>query len=320
MRKDQHLLLAIISCIFALPLICCADGISDGYSFKTYDVPNTPNMTVTLTSIYGASGSTIYGSFYGLNSIESGFYGFVDTNGAITMIDPADYQNLPGYYPIEAVTGVSGSTWVGTLGYSGVIYNQGVGSRLNAPNAAQVSRFTGMDGSTAVGYGVDQFGTYFCFTETNGTFTTFDVPMASNEQVASGISGNTIVGWYSGFDYTQHGFLDVSGTFTQFDVPGAVWTTVLGISGSTVFGNSSLGFFTDKDGAITLSNINDPDADPGSTYISGMMGQNIVGSYITAGIEHGFIASPVPEPSGLGLFAAVGSYPLLRRPRKSKSA
>ena len=149
-------------------------------------------------------------------------------------------------------------------------------------------------------------------------FTTLDVPGATSTG-ASGINDlGQIVGGYSNPDTTVHGFLLSSGGYTTLDVPGALGTLPLGINdlGQIVGtysndgpGPSRIHGFLLSDGGYTTIDV------PGSTltraYGINNSGQ-IVGEYMDAGFKsHGFLATPVSEPSAalllsIGMIAVLG--------------
>jgi hypothetical protein len=123
-----------------------------------------------------------------------------------------------------------------------------------------------------VGYYIDSVGASNGFVDTDGRFTTIDDPLGSDTAVRGINDLGEIVGSY--YDATRgtpacpnlispcgrDGFLDVNGIFTTIDVPGYDYTALTGIN--------------DK-------------------------GQ-IVGFYVdSANVEHGFLATPVPEPASL---------------------
>src|SRR5260370_18708159 len=80
-----------------------------------------------------------------------------------------------------------------------------------------------------------------------------------------------IVGFFTNSTGT-HGFLDIGGSFTQLDVPGAI------------VGDATLGT-----GGPAASGINNA-------------GQ-IAGVFVNSTGEHGFLATPVPEPATLSLLS-----------------
>jgi hypothetical protein len=102
--------------------------------------------------------------------------------------------------------------------------------------------------------------------------------------------------------------------YSTLSVPGASVTYASGISGNNIvgsYGNGSadLGFLYNGSTYTTLSLPGAPD---------GIDGNNIVGSYSNgSGDTYGFLATPVPEPSVLGLLA-VGAAALLVRRRKQR--
>lgn len=130
------------------------------------------------------------------------------------------------------------------------------------------------------------------------TFTNFSVPGAIGSQI-QGISGNTIYGDYFDANQAEHGFVMSNGQLTTFDAPlaGAGYregTMVSGISGSEVVGtvndtNKVNHGFIESGGAYSIY-----DAPASSeTFILGIDGQNIVGSYLVPPTSrvYGFIYS-----------------------------
>jgi hypothetical protein len=51
----------------------------------------------------------------------------------------------------------------------------------------------------------------------------------------------------------------------------------------------------------------------GDTYAEGTSGNNIVGSYFDGGYTVGFLVTPVPEPSALGLWGIVAAAFVVRQ-------
>jgi probable HAF family extracellular repeat protein len=104
------------------------------------------------------------------------------------------------------------------------------------------------------------------FLDTGGSFTTIEVPAPPPPPgtVASGINdAGQIVGYFNDGTF-DHGFLDTGGSFTIIDVPSTSFNIANGINGA---------------------------------------GQ-IVGTFESSfAVEHGFLATPVPEPSGLAPFS-----------------
>lgn len=145
-------------------------------------------------------------------------------------------------------------------------------------------------------------------------FTTIDVPGSISTSAYGITPSGQIVGGYSDAGGITHGFLFSGGSYTALDVPGSASTSATGINdagqvvGSDFAGDRIHGFLLSGGGFTSLDV-------PGSisTLARGIndAGQ-IVGSYTDpAGITHGFLATPVPEPTtlallGLGITALAG--------------
>jgi len=193
-------------------------------------------------------------------------------------IDTGSYSSL---YGSLVPYGISGNTIVGynlngNYVEQGVVYN----------NMHDTSRFLDVPGAQdTLAYGID--GNNIVGQSTSGSFlyngsTYAMLPLVQGESPeANGISGNKIVGYYySGSDFSQvaHGFVydTYSGAYDAFNIPGA-----------------------------------------SNTYAEGVDGSDIVGYYQGAGgIDYGFIATSVPEPSDFGLLAAGAAAILAGRVRK----
>jgi probable HAF family extracellular repeat protein len=145
------------------------------------------------------------------------------------------------------------------------------------------------------------------FLDTGGSFTSIDVPGASGAgTIASGINdAGQVVGYFQD-STTTHGFLDVGGSFTTIDVPGARFTSAQGINDAgQIVGYFNDGTFDhgflDTGGSFTTIDV------PGTSFnVAGGINDagQIVGTFESSfAVEHGFLATPVAEPSSLALFS-----------------
>src|ERR1035441_1504050 len=191
------------------------------------------------------------------------------------------------------VTGVSGSSVIGTCDFGGFIYDGSTFKTFNNP-AMSGMKPTGISGGTIVGYyqGVGTNGAVALrsFIYDGSTFSTLDVPGAI-QTVALSISGSTVFGYYVDSPGVGHGFLYNGSTFTTLDFPGATTTEILGISGGTVVGtHDSTHPFTYNGSTFTALDFPDWSVLPEAT-ITGISGSTVVGYYQPgAAIEYfGFV-------------------------------
>jgi hypothetical protein len=102
------------------------------------------------------------------------------------------------------------------------------------------------------------------------TYSIFDPPESQYTNLYAIDDNGRILGWYAGIDSHRHGFLYDKGTYTPIMFPGATDTSPIDIN--------SLGEII---GSVTISNE-----------------------------PHGFVATPIPEPSTLALLG-MGAISLL---------
>jgi hypothetical protein len=138
------------------------------------------------------------------------------------------------------------------------------------------------------------------------SFTPIDVPGAFWTEAYGINDSNNIVGWYH--DATgAHGFLLAEGNFTPIDVPGASRTVAYGINDS----NKIVGYYWDGmggDNGFLLAEGNFTPIDVPGAFETVSYGindsNNIVGWYWYGTRHHGFVATPVPEPSTMLLIGS----------------
>jgi len=134
----------------------------------------------------------------------------------------------------------------------------------------------------------------------------------ANGTEAMGVSGNNVVGLYlipymhQGIQaYTYQGFEynTVSQVYRTLSVPGSVLTVAAGIDGNNIVGWYGSGAFLYDGSSYTLLNA-PPGSVAGQFVAYGISGNNIVGYYEPVGNGYqGYLATPIPEPSGMGLLA-----------------
>jgi hypothetical protein len=175
----------------------------------------------------------------------------------------------------------------------------------------------------------------------NGVFTTFQATTTATVTNVQNINNNGLaIGFYSADGVHQHGFAYNTAT-QQFVlladpvVANLELTQFLGVNDK----NQAVGYYQTNDGsqhgflydlnARTYTFLDDPNAAKSGFSITQITGINdanqIAGFYIdaTTGLQRGFVATPVPEPSpilltGIGLTVVLGYVRLV--PRKPLAA
>jgi hypothetical protein len=181
-------------------------------------------------------------------------------------------------------------------------------------------------------------------------------PAGSQLNVAFGISGSEIVGYYLAADNHVHGFMQpvqlpaggaaaadgsssVLASFTTLDIPATIAPSSISTAAYGISGNIIVGDYQDSAGKYFGFVYSDghwysvdaqtllPNAQLGAgsasavtvtaTKLYGISGNTIVGEYLDAdGVNHGFSAQLVPEPSTailLALGAALAAAVRCRR-------
>jgi probable HAF family extracellular repeat protein len=296
--------------LYALIALCLVVGgagqaqAQPGYSYTTLDVPGStytqPNGINTLGQIVG--------QYYASRS----YHGFLLSDGRYTALDVPQAVNTFAEGINTSGQIVGGYSAGGTQ--HGFLLSGGSYTALDVPGSMMTIPRGINDSGQIVGQYQNSSSTTHGFLLSGGNYTTLNVPH-SVYTLAAGINASgQIVGQYygvAGGSNGYHGFLLSGGSYTTLDVPDSDYTVAEGINdagqviGNYVADEISHGFLWDGVNYTTL----DP---PGSvlTFAYGINASGqIVGQYTdTGGREHGFLATPVSEPSTLLLLgiATVG--------------
>src|SRR6266853_2608707 len=183
-------------------------------------------------------------------------------------------------------------------------------TQLDVPGATLTAARGINDAAQIVGFFSNSTGTHG-FLDIGGSFTLLDVPGATSTQARSINNAGQISGVFANSTGT-HGFLYTGGSFAPFDVPGTSFTTAFGINDAAQivgFFNDSMGShgFLDTRGSFAQLDVpgaivGDATLGTGGTAAAGIndAGQ-IDGVFVNSTGQHGFLATPVPEPATLTL-------------------
>ncbi len=271
--------------------VCHVTGDPVNFSFKTIDAPGARYTT--------ANGINNLGQIVG----AAGLHGFLNTNRVFTFF------NVDGMGVATSAQGINDrGQIVAQEGDSSFLFSRGTFAPILIPGALMFANSINNAGQI-VGY-YNPGGPSQGFLDTNGVFATVDVPGAF-ATFAQGVSNTgQIVGFFLEKSGLSHGFLYANETFTTIDVPGALLTTASAINRS----GQIVGEFVDSTGAqhgfLDTAGVFTIIAVPGAPFTNPFdindAGQ-IVGDFgdtTDSGHEHGFLATPVPEPASVLLFVS----------------
>jgi probable HAF family extracellular repeat protein len=240
---------------FAVLILACSVSLQIGWATVvsyTYTTIDFPGKTFTTAAGINNSGQ-IVGSYLGGD-------GFLDNHGVFTTL-----PNIPGItnYPPTAL-GINdlGQIVVSDVGALSFLYSGGVYTPILVPGTRTIANGINNRGQV-VGYYLLLNGTPAQgFVDTNGVFTTLDVPGAAATFANSISNSGQVVGSFNDSSGGAHGFLYNNGVFTTIDAPGATFgTTASGINGSSQiigeFGDSSghRHGFVDNNGIFTTIEV-----------------------------------------------------------------
>jgi uncharacterized membrane protein len=323
-------------------------GIPWAYALGAVLLPGGPVRADYVFQTIDYSGTTV---LYGINDSgqiigDSPFHrpgSFVESGGVFTTVAVPGHGGLAR--GINNAGTIVGYYATGGNNFHGFIDQGGTYTTFDAPGAVYGTFATGInDAGDIVGYyryKQDAAGIRFYshgFLLSHGVITTFDVPGATST-LAEGINAS---GQIVGVSYADPRLLDASsfllsgGAYTTIQLPGeAPDIYALGINSGGQIGGYS--FDGGKAHGFVLSgssevDVVDPNEDPRlgldgmyGTYVQGIndSGQ-VVGYYYDRRYQiHGFLATPVPEPSGLLLLTigalSVAAHRLTRSQRRRRT-
>jgi hypothetical protein len=284
------------------------------YSFVTI---NFPGAVDTFAQAVNNAGQTV-GSFNDAVNVSHGFVR--DSAGTFASFD------FPGARSTFAADINAAGQVVGTYTDSAnathsYLRSSGAYSTLTYPGAFATAA-TGIDtAGQVVGYYLDSARNGHGFILSGGAYATIDGPGAASNFPAGINAGGQIVGNYLDASSSSVGYVrSTGGTFAPIAFPGAAGETdpvgvnALGvITGFYDDGTDFVGFIL-RDGAYSAF----PQAVGFSETIPNKVNDldQIAGTYTSAdGAIHGFLGTPVPEPTSFTLLA-VSSLAALWRSRR----
>ena len=344
--RRMRIVAALVALWAASPASPAGAGVIDvvtanGYTFTNFDVPLGTNAVST-----NANGINNKGQVVGVTFDANG-----NALANFTGTPPATFTALGGTLPAMAFGINSSGTIVGGAP-AFIIPSGGTAQALPMPTGATAETAFGInDKGLIVGQYTNAAGANPGFLLNGVNFTTINAPTGPNTVNAQGINNNgLVVGFYVGTDGQDHGLtfdssktsaMTVTGTavndptipvFTK--EPGAifVFSQILGVNDNGLavgyYGDSTTsqhGFLYDTRSA-KYTFLDDPNAafTTGGveiTQITGITNTNqITGFYSDAnGVQHGFIASAVPEPASMVMMGIGLTWVLVHARRKRKA-
>lgn len=298
-------------------------ALAASYTFQTLNNNNDP----TFNQLLGINNAGVIAGYFG-----SGNAGH--PNKGYTLAPPygqGNYtnENFPGSVQTQVTglnnTGTTVGFWsnsnngppndanFGFTDVGGTFTNVINPNTVSAPGVPSFNQLLGVnDSNTAVGFYTDPAGNNHGYTYSIGTKTfsaNINDPNGVSTTTAAINNAGNLAGFYTDAANVTHGFLDIGGTFKTVDAPGATTTQLLGLNnnglavGLDVLNGAMNGILYNI-GTGAFTTLNDPNG-IGTTTFNGVNDFNqVVGFYVdSAGNTDGLLATPVPEPGSLLLFA-----------------
>jgi hypothetical protein len=295
------------------------------YSFLSFDAPGTGTIGNGIND-----SDVVAGQYTATGGATVGFVRFTNGTFNAPIIAPGDNSNFTrslGLNNAGIVVGDFLTTTAGPVFTFHGYFLQG-GSFTQYDIGGPVS--TTVSGINNKGHFAGTFGSTVqpneAFLNKNGVVETFTLNPALPFFGSALNDKDQVVGLYTDASNVNHGYVrdDGTGIITPIDVPGATSTEALGINnagwivGSFVDASGATHGFLDVGGVFTQIDV------PNSffTVVVGINSRgDLTGTYGSNadGLQHGFLATVVPEPTsvalmGAGLLALWGRSRWRRRP------
>jgi len=307
--------------VLGAPLVMAASAWASPYAFTVLDVPGASG---TVANDIDSAGHVV-GTFVD----AKGAHGFRYDGTTFDVIDVpgASLTYAWGLNDAGDVVGVFDNA----SGRHAFLLRAGIYETVDYPGAALSAAWDIDNAGRIVGgfntvSGVDAHG----FMKTGSTFESIEVPgFAFSEATAINDIGQVIGDAWTSYPSpsttSRHGYVMTGGVVSLIDFPGAPITDASGINN----GGAIVGSYADAAGLThgfletgsTFATVDVPFANTGTGAYGIDNSGRIVGAFSDATGNHGFVASPVPEPAslailitGLGvLLAKFGRRRILRR-------
>lgn len=318
--------------LVAAAILFAASANASTYSFETLDDANDPAFN-QLLGINSLASPTIVGYFGDGTMVPNKGYSLAQPYNQASYSN----ENFPGSAQTQVV-GIAPNSTTTTVGFYidgngnnfGFVDQGGTFTSVSDPSTPaatpSVNQLLGVnDNNEAVGFYLDALGNNqsYIYNLASKSFTAITLPgsFGAVSTTATGINdAGVISGYFTNAMGATLGFVDDGGTFTSYNDPSGTDTMFLGINASDQVVGSYMDGAGATDGLLfnfnsdTFQTIDDPLGSPfpafgvTGTTINGINNAgDLVGFYSDGTNVNGFLATPTPEPTLMGLLFLGGA-------------